>query len=45
MCDHTSHHYKRVSKEFCTQKMKAYKTMRGQASKKPQKKKRQGIRE
>jgi hypothetical protein len=27
----TSHHYKRFSKEFCTQKMKANKTMKGQA--------------
>jgi hypothetical protein len=26
-----SHHYKRFFKEFCTQKMKANKTMRGQA--------------
>jgi hypothetical protein len=26
-----SHHYKRFSKEFCTQKMKANKTMKGQA--------------
>jgi hypothetical protein len=26
-----SHHYKRFSMEFCTQKMKANKTMRGQA--------------
>jgi hypothetical protein len=26
----TSHHYKRFFKEFCTQKMKANKTMRGQ---------------
>jgi hypothetical protein len=27
----TVHHYKRLSKEFCTQKMKANKTMKGQA--------------
>jgi Fe-S cluster biosynthesis and repair protein YggX len=26
-----SHHYKRFSKEFCTQKMKENKTMKGQA--------------
>jgi hypothetical protein len=25
------HHYKRFFKEFCTQKMKVYKTMKGQA--------------
>jgi hypothetical protein len=27
----TNHHYKRFFKEFCTQKVKANKTMRGQA--------------
>jgi hypothetical protein len=27
----TSHHYKRFFNEFCTQKMKANKTMKGQA--------------
>jgi hypothetical protein len=27
----TKNHYKRFSKEFCTQKMKANKTMKGQA--------------
>jgi hypothetical protein len=27
-----SHHYKRISKEFCTEKMKANKTMKGQAA-------------
>jgi hypothetical protein len=26
-----SHHYKRFFKEFCTQKVKANKTMKGQA--------------
>jgi hypothetical protein len=26
-----SHHYKRLSKEFCTQKMKENKSMRGEA--------------
>jgi hypothetical protein len=26
----TSHHYKRLFKEFCTKKIKAYKTMKGQ---------------
>jgi hypothetical protein len=28
----TNHHYKRYFKEFCIQKMKANKTMRGQAA-------------
>jgi hypothetical protein len=36
----TKHHYKRFSKEFCTQKMKGIKTMKGQA--KPNRRKRKG---
>jgi hypothetical protein len=34
-----SHHYKRFFKEFCTQKMKANKTMRGQAAPKHRRRK------